>query len=111
MSTWKPARSDDGPQPVRASLDRVVRRFSGQNSSALTTVFARWLDIAGAQIAAHAKPRSLTDGTLVVVVDDPAWATQLTYLGADLARRACEFAGENSVRRVEVRVGREKGRR
>ena len=119
MSTWREHRDEDpGPRPVRASLDRVVRRFGGGHSSAaLTTVFARWADIAGAQIAAHARPRSLAEGVLVIVVDDPAWATQLTYLTTDLARRCRECTGDDSVTKVEVRVagsrsrgrGREKG--
>ena len=106
MSTWRPAKPDNGPRRVGESLAKVVRRFGGEHSdpAALTAVFTRWTDIAGAQIAAHARPRSLNGGTLVVVVDDPAWATQLTYLGTDLARRCSDVAGADSVQRVEVRV-------
>lgn len=104
MSTWRPRRSDDGPRPARESLDKVVGRFAGSSAPALTAVFAGWAEIAGPQLAEHARPRSLADGVLVVVVDDPAWATQLTFLGADLVRRCHEITGTDSVERVEVRV-------
>ena len=46
------------------------------------------------------------DGTtLVVKVDDPAWATQLKFLEGTLRTRLREVAGA-TIERIEVRVGR-----
>jgi hypothetical protein len=39
-----------------------------------------------------------------VAVDDPAWATQLRWLEADLVTRLGEVLGEGEVARIEVRV-------
>jgi predicted nucleic acid-binding Zn ribbon protein len=47
----------------------------------------------------------LEDGRLVVEVDDPAWATQLRFLEADLVTRLSE-AGGLAVTSVDVRVAR-----
>ena len=92
------------PKPVGEGLDRVVRALGGPSAGALSSVFARWEEIVGEQLAAHATPVSLQGGTLVVAVEEAGWATQLRYLEADLKRRVAEAAGEGSVERVEVRV-------
>jgi len=74
------------------------------DASSLRNVFGYWADVVGEQIAAHARPVSLRDGTLVVAVDQPGWATQLRFLEADLVKRLSEVAGDGVVARVEVRV-------
>ena len=70
----------------------------------LAAVFGRWTDIVGGAVAAHSRPLSLAEGTLTVAVDQPGWATQLTYLEADLRRRIAEVSGTDAVRRVRVTV-------
>ena len=107
MSTWRP--SSPGPRdptPIGRSLDRVTKSLGMANSDELRGVFGRWPELVGEQVAAHARPRSLRDGALVVVVDDPAWATQLKWLEADLLARLREVVGEGVVHRLEVRVNR-----
>jgi predicted nucleic acid-binding Zn ribbon protein len=47
----------------------------------------------------------LEDGVLLVDVDDPAWATQLRFLGDDVRRRLAEVTGVQ-VERIDVRVAR-----
>ena len=66
--------------------------------------FTGWADLVGDQVAAHATPVSLRGGVLVVVVDQPAWATQLRFLSADVRRRLAEVAGDDAVREVQIRV-------
>lgn len=105
MSTWRPSSDgDDLPQPIGKTLDRVARRFGAPRASALAAVFDRWEEAVGAAMAAHARPLSLRNGTLVVAVDEPGWATQLRYLSADLVRRLAEVAGDGVVTAVDVRV-------
>ena len=43
---------------------------------------------------------------LVVSVTEPGWATQLTYLEADLVTRFRDALGDGVVDRVEVRLRR-----
>ena len=54
----------------------------------------------GGAVRQDRKPR----GTLTIGVDQPGWATQLTYLEADLLRRIEEVAGAGAVQRVRVTV-------
>jgi predicted nucleic acid-binding Zn ribbon protein len=94
------------PRPLKASLDRVARSLGGPDSGSLSGLFGRWADIVGPQLAAHARPVSLSSGVLVVAVTEPAWATQLTYLDGELLGRFREALGEGVVERVEVRLRR-----
>ena len=55
-------------------------------------------------VAQHSRPRSLRDQVLVVAVDEPAWATQLRWLEADLLARLEAVLGAGQVSRIEVRV-------
>ncbi len=72
--------------------------------AATGSVFADWEEIVGAQLAGHARPRSLRDGVLVVAVEDPAWATQLRFLEAELVGRISRSTGTDEVRAIRVRV-------
>lgn len=49
--------------------------------------------------------RSSDAGTLIVEVDEPAWATQLKFLEADLLTRL-NVGGAMPVERLEIRVKR-----
>jgi predicted nucleic acid-binding Zn ribbon protein len=69
-----------------------------------STLLTRWPELVGEGIAEHTRPRALRDGTLWVAVDDPAWATQLRWLEADLLARLGEVVGPDRVARIEVRV-------
>jgi predicted nucleic acid-binding Zn ribbon protein len=71
----------------------------------LTAVFSRWEQLVGPDIAAHASPVSLRDGTLVVIADQPAWATQLRFLASDLLTRIRAEAGAPELMKIEIRTG------
>ena len=92
------------PRPVGDSLDRVASSLGVPRATTLSRVFASWPELVGDAVAAHARPRSLRTGTLVVAVDEPAWATQLKWLEGDLVRRLNEVLGEGQIERIEVRV-------
>lgn len=106
MSPWQPLREPGGsdPRPVSESLDGMTRRLGAPKASVLRAVFAHWEQIVGPAISAHAEPMSLRDGVLVIGTDQPAWATQLRFLGPDLLRRVAAAAGEDAVARVEIKV-------
>jgi predicted nucleic acid-binding Zn ribbon protein len=89
---------------VGESLDRVAASLGVPLASTLSTVFASWPEMVGESVAQHSRPRSLRDGVLVVAVDEPAWATQLRWLEADLLTRLREVLGPDQVARFEVRV-------
>ena len=94
----------DEPRPIGESLDRLTRSLGGPGAATLSAVFARWDDIVGAQIAAHARPLTLADGTLVIAVDEPIWRTQLAYLEVELLSRLDDVVGVGVVTAVQLRV-------
>ena len=92
------------PRPVGAALDRLLRSLVTGGAPTVEGVFGRWQEVVGSALAEHSVPRSLDDGCLVVVADDPAWASSLRWLERDLIGRLAGVVGPGLVRRVEVRV-------
>lgn len=73
-------------------------------AATLSGIFARWQELVGEEIAAHAAPRSLRDGILVVEVDQPAWAAQLGFLSAQLLSKFEAAVGPGEVLDIRFRV-------
>jgi predicted nucleic acid-binding Zn ribbon protein len=94
------------PRRVGESLDRVTGALGVPSSSTLQVVFSSWDELVGDVLAAHARPASLRDGTLLVTVDDPSWATQLRWFQADLLQRLTAAVGEGAIIEIDVRVAR-----
>jgi predicted nucleic acid-binding Zn ribbon protein len=103
---WQPLPSNrqPDPAPVGETVDRLLRSWGSASVAATGSVFADWDDIVGPQLAGHAHPRSLRNGVLVVAVTDPAWATQLRFLEAELVARIGQSTGSDEVRSIQVRV-------
>ena len=97
--------NDREPIPISTSLDEVVRSLRGPGRREVGGVFGRWEESVGTQVAAHARPVRLDRGVLVVEVDEPAWATQITLLSNTIRERLVTVTGIE-VDRVEVRVFR-----
>ena len=107
MTPWRPLPGDaPPPRGLRDSLDRIARSLGGPSADALSTIFSRWEDIVGPAVAEASRPLSLHRGTLTIAVDQPGWATQLTYLQADLLRSIEAVAGPGTVTSVRVTVRR-----
>lgn len=86
-------------------LDKLLSRLGSDTASSVGGVFGRWASIVGEQIAAHVSPLRIEDRRLLVEVDDPAWATQVRFLEADIVRKVREETGAR-VTGVVVRVKR-----
>ncbi|MBW3537042.1 MAG: DUF721 domain-containing protein [Actinobacteria bacterium] len=112
MSTWRPLTTGaDAPEALSTALDRLSRRLGGPSSAVLRTIFGRWEEMVGPSVATHVKPVALRGTTLVVAADAPAWATQMSWLGQDLARRLNEDLGASVVTSIETRVRPPEARR
>ena len=97
--------SGPDPIPISSALDGVVRSLRGPSRAAVGGLFGRWDEAVGEQVAQHVTPRKLDEGTLVVEVDDPAWATQVKFLTPMITERLIAVAGVK-IDRIEVRVER-----
>jgi predicted nucleic acid-binding Zn ribbon protein len=97
----RPRRDD--PEPLGAAIEGLIDAQGWREPAAAGSVFGRWADIVGTDLAAHTRPDSLADGELTVSADSTAWATQLRLLAAQLVRRLNAEIGDGAVRRVRVR--------
>src|SRR5262249_6101373 len=97
--------SGDEPMPLSDALARVGAEFGFAPGDAHGTLDARWTEVMGDDVAAHARLVSVRDGVLTVAVDDPVWASQLRYLETAVVDRATALVGPDVVRELRVRVG------
>jgi predicted nucleic acid-binding Zn ribbon protein len=91
------------PQPLDAAIDGLLAAEGWTLAAATGSVFGRWPQIVGADLAAHTTPETLTGGELTISADSTAWATQVRLLAAQLVRRLNSELGDGTVLRVKVR--------
>ncbi len=96
----QPAQND--PQPLAATIGGLLDAEGWTLAAATGSVFGRWAQIVGSDLAAHTTPQTLNDGELTVAADSTAWATQLRLLAAQLVRRLNAELGDGTVLRVRV---------
>ena len=65
-------------------------------------MFGRWTAVVGEDIAAHASPTALRDGTLHVVAESTAWATQLRLLQTQLLAKIAAAVGDGVVKQLRI---------
>ena len=100
----RPARARrEDPQPLSAALDGLLADQGWQTQAAVGSVFGRWDQLVGPDVAAHTRPERFSDGELVVIADSAAWATQVRLLTAVVLRRLNTELGHGTVTRVVVR--------
>ncbi len=95
----------DDFRPLTEGLEAVMRSLRGGDRRTTATVFGRWAELVGDQIAGHARPVKLDEGRLLVDVDEPGWATQLRFMEHDLIARL-RGEGGLAVDSLDVRVRR-----
>lgn len=104
----KPLPTADGdsptPRTVSHQLDRLLKGLGAPSSRTVAGIGERWEEVVGAQLAGHTRPLRVRAGVLVVIVDDPAWASEVRWLGDQLAARAREILNDGSIKKIEVRV-------
>jgi predicted nucleic acid-binding Zn ribbon protein len=66
------------------------------------TVFARWSEVVGAQIAEHAQPTTLRDGVLTISAESTAWATQLRMVQAQVLAKIAAAVGDRVVTSLRI---------
>jgi predicted nucleic acid-binding Zn ribbon protein len=99
------------PRPIGEEIERVLRSRGWQQRLVTARLVARWPEVVGPVVARHCQPRRLEDdGTLAVVADSAAWATELSYLQATLLERLATIVGAGVVKKVRVRTGDPLGR-
>jgi predicted nucleic acid-binding Zn ribbon protein len=93
----------DDPGLLAGAIDGLLDTRGWQQQAAMGSVFGRWAEIVGQDLAAHTRPDTFADGELAVIADSTAWATQVRLLASVLVARLNAELGQGTVRRVKVR--------
>jgi predicted nucleic acid-binding Zn ribbon protein len=73
--------------PLNKVLESVLGEQDLSAGIEAYKVFARWNEIVGTKVAAHAQPVRLTRNVLYVEVNDHLWLTQLKYMKSDILKK------------------------
>jgi predicted nucleic acid-binding Zn ribbon protein len=90
------------PIKIKDLLGTLGDKLGVRSAAKTGAIWQHWEEIVGSAIARHAEPTSLREGVLRVRTDSPTWATEITYLAREIARKANEVAGESLVSEVKV---------
>ena len=79
-----------------------MKKLDRQNRGAFSSAKAAkaWGEIAGPLVAGHTTGAHLTGGTLIVYVDNPVWATELTAMSETYRTAMNQELGQETVRAV-----------
>jgi predicted nucleic acid-binding Zn ribbon protein len=93
------------PRPLSELVNKVLGSMKVSDASSATGLFSHWPEIVGQSVAEHVTPKRLEKRVLTVEVDDPAWATQLTFLEAQLLSTLRQHIGDE-VDSLNIKVRR-----
>lgn len=90
------------PQPLSSTLQKFITTSASSADITKATLFARWPQIVGATLAAHARPEALTDGELLLQCESTAWAAQVRLMAPQVVKKINEAMGHGSVLRIKA---------
>ncbi|HEV2371907.1 MAG TPA: DUF721 domain-containing protein [Streptosporangiaceae bacterium] len=93
----------DDPQPLSTAIDGLLAEQGWRAAAAVGSLFGRWQEIVGPEVAAHTRPERFDSGEVVVAADSTVWAAAVKVQAATLVRRLNEELGDRTVTRVVVR--------
>jgi len=94
---------------VGSVLPRVLKGLKLDKVLAAQPAVTLWPDIAGPKTAAHTRAVDVDGGTLVVIVDSPAWMAQLRFLRPQLLRKIEGRVGKGLVTDIRFVLGQGTG--
>lgn len=97
-----PGPDSRDPQPLSAATRDLAKTRGWSPRVAEGTVFARWPQVVGSQIADHATPVQLREGVLTVAAESTAWATQLRLVQSQLLAKIAAAVGDGVVTAVKI---------
>jgi len=111
LREWQPFANRDAFTARTASsanqlVPRVMKGLGLEKRLHHSQVCFLWPEIVGADIARHAQPISLRNGTLVIAVDHPVWLQELSrYHKQLLLQKIQDRIGKDAVRDIVFRIG------
>lgn len=101
--------SKKDPQPLKQGLERVLNGLGSPEIGAITTLVDRWPEVVGLELASRVQAVAIRGSELVVQVDDPGWASQISWLETRLLERIAGLVGPGRITAVRARVAPRSG--
>lgn len=95
---------EDDPVQLADALKRLLGSLDVAPADLLSTVFQRWEEVVGLEVARHCRPVAIEGDRLVVLASDSAWASEVQWLAGDVLARINEMSTTGSLESVTVRV-------
>jgi predicted nucleic acid-binding Zn ribbon protein len=95
---------EEEPVPLRQGLERFFRHLGAPPVDVVTELTNRWGDIVGPALAGPTRPAELVDGVLTVACSDPAWASQVMWMEAQIKQRFAAAFPSYALTKVVTRV-------
>ena len=93
------------PSRLGDVLRAALARLPNAQQIADHALWAKWDAVVGTTLAAHARPRRLQRGILLVAVDSPEWMVEVQFLKQDLRQRLNAALGRSVVRDIFLVLG------
>jgi len=94
----------DGPVAASELLQRLLRTLEKPSPDVIISVFKRWEQVVGADIAKHCRPVAIEGDRLIVAADDPMWASEFQWLSEMVLDRLAEVSGGRRMEHLAIRV-------
>ncbi len=89
---------------IGSAMGQLLRQRGLEEALILGRITGCWDQVVGADIARQVRPHLVRGRELVVLVDHPAWATELEFAGKAVLGRLAEHLGDGAPERLSVRV-------
>lgn len=76
----------EDPEKLSNILDNLVATRDWKKGIAEGTLFTKWREIVGNEIAEHCEPITLFEGKLTIKAESTSWATQLRLMTPELLK-------------------------
>jgi predicted nucleic acid-binding Zn ribbon protein len=93
---------ENDPLPIGQVAAGFVTDRGWERPLSQARLFTAWVEIVGAEVAAHCAPSGLRDGELRISAESTAWATQLRLLAGTLLARIVGELGPEVVTKVVI---------
>ena len=98
------ARSDGGIR-LGDAVEEFLKSLGLDQQAALGQIEDQWAEAVGPLLAKHTRPGRLTNGDLVVLVDNSAWLSEIRpYAGTDLLGKLQGRFGKDRIRRLRLQI-------
>lgn len=97
-----PGESTRDPKPLGGIVGQLIRSRGWKEPVAVSSVLARWDDLMGPEVSAHAQPVRFENSIVEVRCDSTAWATQLRLMQRQIVQMFDRELGAGVVSSVRI---------